>query len=147
MSTSPAIYWLYQSTSVHTRKLHGSKARLCKQLRSPGIDSTSLGSLLGRYAKSVCCTGPPGWESIPGLLKRSTNTGSGGPVRGTTNRVVVPARQAGNRFLGSLKRFTNTGSGLAFHPRCTALYGQQTCEAFFDVLTGARTATEHFNCN
>jgi hypothetical protein len=21
-------------------------------------------------------TGPPGWESIPGLLKRSTNTGS-----------------------------------------------------------------------
>ncbi len=29
---------------------------------------------------------------------------------GTANRVVVPARQAGNRFLGSLKRFTNTGS-------------------------------------
>jgi hypothetical protein len=26
-------------------------------------------------------------------------------------RVVVPARQAGNRFLGFLKRFTNTGSG------------------------------------
>ncbi len=29
---------------------------------------------------------------------------------GTTNRVVVPARQAGNLFLGSLQRSTNTGS-------------------------------------
>ncbi len=33
------------------------------------------------------------------------------PGRGTTNRVVVPPRQAGNRFLGSITRFTNTGSG------------------------------------
>jgi len=24
-----------------------------------------------------CRIGPPGWESIPGLLKRFTNTGSG----------------------------------------------------------------------
>ena len=31
---------------------------------------------------------------------------------GTSNRVVVPARQAGNRFLGFLiNSFTNTGSG------------------------------------
>ncbi len=29
---------------------------------------------------------------------------------GTPDRVVVPAPQAWNRFLGSLKRFTNTGS-------------------------------------
>jgi hypothetical protein len=28
----------------------------------------------------------------------------------TTNRVVVPSRQAGNRCLDRLKRFTNTGS-------------------------------------
>jgi hypothetical protein len=31
---------------------------------------------------------------------------------GTSNRVVVPARQAGNRFLGSLKRFTNSASDI-----------------------------------
>jgi hypothetical protein len=31
---------------------------------------------------------------------------------GTSNKVVVPARQAGNRFLSYLiKRFKNTGSG------------------------------------
>jgi hypothetical protein len=34
-----------------------NRARICKRLRSPGIDL-------------------PGWESIPGLLKRFTNTGS-----------------------------------------------------------------------
>ncbi len=50
------------------------RARICKHLRSPGIDSK---------------------ESIP-------------PVNvawraGTSNRVVVPACQAGNQFLGSLK--------------------------------------------
>ncbi len=41
------------------------------------IDSTSLCSLAGQYDIKGCRTGPPGWESIPGLLKRSTNTGSG----------------------------------------------------------------------
>ncbi len=39
------------------------RARIFKRLRSPGIDSE----------ESI----PPGWESIPGLLKRFTNTGSG----------------------------------------------------------------------
>jgi hypothetical protein len=29
----------------------------------------------------ACRTAPPGWESIPGLLKMFTNTGSGGPVQ------------------------------------------------------------------
>jgi hypothetical protein len=47
-------------------------ARICKRLRSPGIDVA--------------------WRA------------------GTSNRVVVPAHQAKNRFLGSLKRFTNLGS-------------------------------------
>jgi hypothetical protein len=31
-------------------------------------------ALAGQY-KYGCRTGPPGWESIPGLLNRSTNTG------------------------------------------------------------------------
>ncbi len=37
-------------------------AFICKRLRSPGIDSEELI--------------PPGWESIPVLLKSYTNTGS-----------------------------------------------------------------------
>jgi hypothetical protein len=39
-----------------------SRARIRKRLRRPGIDSEEWI--------------PPGWESIPGLLKRFTNTGS-----------------------------------------------------------------------
>ncbi len=50
------------------------RARICKRLRSPGIDSKELF--------------PPAY-----LAWRA----------GMTNSVVVPARQVGNRFLGSLK--------------------------------------------
>jgi hypothetical protein len=53
------------------------RARICKRLRSQGIDSASLCSLAGRYAKQGCRSDPPGWESIPGLLKRFTNSCSG----------------------------------------------------------------------
>ncbi len=49
-------------------------ARICKRLRSPGID----------YEESIPQAFVAWWAS-------------------STNRVVVPARQAGNRFLGSLK--------------------------------------------
>jgi hypothetical protein len=57
------------------------RARICKRLRSlgidsEGIDSASLCSLAGRYDKQGYRTGPPDWESKPGLLKRFTNTGS-----------------------------------------------------------------------
>ncbi len=45
--------------------------------RSRGIDSAILCSLAGRYDKQGCHTGSPGWESIHGLLKRFTDTGSG----------------------------------------------------------------------
>ncbi len=45
------------------------RARICKRLRSPGIDSASLCSLAGRNYKKGWRTGPPGWESILGLLK------------------------------------------------------------------------------
>ncbi len=38
-----------------------------------------------------------------------------------SNRVDVPALQAGNRFLGSLKRFINTGSELCWNFR--TIYG------------------------
>ncbi len=43
--------------------LTNSRARICKRLRRPAIDSEESTS--------------PGWESIPGLLKRFKNTGSG----------------------------------------------------------------------
>jgi hypothetical protein len=51
-----------------------TQARICKRLRSLGIDSK----------ESI----PPGYVAWGA---------------GTSIRVVVPARQAGNRFLGSLK--------------------------------------------
>jgi hypothetical protein len=54
-----------------------ARARICKHLRSPGIQPASPCSLAGRYVKLGCRTGPPGWESILCSLKRFTNTGSG----------------------------------------------------------------------
>jgi hypothetical protein len=51
------------------------RVRISKLLWSPGIDSASLCRLAGRYDKKGCCTGPLGWEPIPRLLKRFTNTG------------------------------------------------------------------------
>jgi hypothetical protein len=55
-------------------QMEAVRARICKSLWSPGIDSD---------------------DSIPPAYVAWRV--------GTTNRVVVPARQAGNRFLGSLK--------------------------------------------
>jgi hypothetical protein len=37
------------------------RARICKHLRSPGIDSVSLCSLVGQYDNPICRTGPPGY--------------------------------------------------------------------------------------
>ncbi len=80
----PAAYWRKINTSWNFSEVVDggpfiisrwhSRARICKCLWSPGIDSE---------------------EAIPPLyLARRA---------GTSNRVVVPARQAENRFLGSLK--------------------------------------------
>ncbi len=44
--------------------------------RFPGIDTASLCSLADLYVKKGCRTGLPGWESIPALLKRFTNSGT-----------------------------------------------------------------------
>jgi hypothetical protein len=55
------------------------RARICKRSRSPGIDSVSLCSLESRYVKKGCYPGTSDWESIPGLLKRLTNSVSGIP--------------------------------------------------------------------
>jgi hypothetical protein len=57
------------------------RARICKRLRSPGIDFKE--SIPPAYVASRAGTsigfraGPPGWESIPGLHKKFTNSGSG----------------------------------------------------------------------
>jgi hypothetical protein len=64
---------------INTKESIGARARICKRLWRPGIDSED--SIPPAYVA---------WRA------------------GTTNRVVVPARQAGNRFLN---RFTNTVSG------------------------------------
>ena len=60
--------------TVFCRAVLLGQARVCKQLKSPGIDSEE-------------------WIPPAYVARRP----------GTTNRVVVLARQAGNRFLGSLK--------------------------------------------
>jgi hypothetical protein len=56
------------------------RARICKLLWCPGIDSEESilqpMFLAGRYDRKGSRTGPPGWESIPGLNKRFTNAGS-----------------------------------------------------------------------
>ncbi len=36
-------------------------ARICKRLKSSGIDSASLCSMAGRYDNPICHTGPPGY--------------------------------------------------------------------------------------
>ncbi len=64
----------YLETVCRTVVCENTRARFCKRIRRPGIDSE---------------------ESIPPAYVAGR--------AGTTNRVVVPARQAGNRFLGSLK--------------------------------------------
>jgi hypothetical protein len=56
-------------------------ACICKRLWSPGIDSEESISpayvaCLAGTTNRVVVPGPPGWESILGLLKRSINTGS-----------------------------------------------------------------------
>jgi hypothetical protein len=51
------------------------------QNRFRGIDAASLCCLAGRYNIQGCRTGPPGWESISGLLKGSTNTSSAQRLR------------------------------------------------------------------
>jgi hypothetical protein len=43
-----------------------------------------LCSMSGRYDKYGCSTGPSGWESTPGLLKRFTNTGPSNLLSGST---------------------------------------------------------------
>ncbi len=59
------------------------RARICKRLWSPEIDSD----------ESISPAYVVWWSGLS-----------------TTNTVVVPARQAGNRFLSSWRGFTNTGS-------------------------------------
>ncbi len=46
--------------------------------RVRGILSASYVAWRAGTTNRVVVRGPPGWKSIPGLLKRSTNTGSGG---------------------------------------------------------------------
>jgi hypothetical protein len=55
---------------IHQSATQKSRARICKRLRSPGIDS-----------KETISPAHVAWRA------------------GTSNRVIVPARQAGNRFL------------------------------------------------
>ncbi len=67
-----------QAVNVNLGKGEITWARICKRLWSPGIDSEE--SIPPAYAAWRAGTtnrvAVPGWESISGLLKRFTNTGS-----------------------------------------------------------------------
>ncbi len=75
------------------------RARFCKRLRRPGID----------FEDSI----PPAYVAWRA---------------GTTNRVVVPDRQAGNRFLGSLK-----GLQIRTQNRRTVYSGRRRCRNKVDA--------------
>jgi hypothetical protein len=51
------------------------RARICKRLRSSGIDSTSLCNLAGRYDKYGCPSVRQAGNRFLGSLKRFRNTG------------------------------------------------------------------------
>jgi hypothetical protein len=70
------------------------QSRIFKHLKSPGIDSPA------NVARARTCKRlwRPGIDSEESILSAYVAWRAG-----TTNRVVVLARQAGNRFLGSLK--------------------------------------------
>ncbi len=76
---SKCVWWLAVTHSE----------RICKCLRSPGIDSEEsippayVAWRAGTTNRVSYGTGPPGWESIPGLFKRFTNTGSGYTIPGS----------------------------------------------------------------
>jgi hypothetical protein len=72
----PHFFYKLSRFALQRRKIIEKKprARICKRLRSPGIDSK---------------------ESIP--------PANAAWQAGTTNRVIAQARRAGNRFLDSLK--------------------------------------------
>ncbi len=61
--------WLVRWTVVPVQKIFvlpwllscQPRVRICKRLRSPGIDSARLCSLAVRYYKQGCRTGPPGY--------------------------------------------------------------------------------------
>jgi hypothetical protein len=88
----------YGQVSIETE----TRVRICKRLRSPGIDSEEL--ILPAY-----------------VALRA----------GTTKRVVVPARQAGNRFLGSLK-------GLQIRLKFESVFGMSLS------ISAARLHTVHW---
>ncbi len=74
ISTTVTVHSKQLTTHMWVWECTLYRARICKRLRRPGIDSED--SIPPAYVA---------WRA------------------GTKNRVVVPARQAGNRFLGSLK--------------------------------------------
>ncbi len=73
-NSSSGPYLFRQKPEESIPPVHITRARICKRLRGPVIDSED--SILPAYVA---------WRAR------------------TTNRVAVPARQAGNRFVGSIK--------------------------------------------
>jgi hypothetical protein len=78
VSNTPVSQILFMNFEAGGRLFHQSPN--CKRLRSPGIDSNESfppAYEAWRAGKSNMVIGPPGWESIPRLLKSLRNSGSG----------------------------------------------------------------------
>ncbi len=74
MTQAQAVNWV----NVNLRKDEITWARICKRLWSPGIDfeESIPPAYAAWWAGTTNRNAVPGWESIPGLLQRFTNTGS-----------------------------------------------------------------------
>jgi hypothetical protein len=95
---------------MERKKQH--RARICKRLWSPEIDS-----------------------------KESIQPAYVGCRAGTTNRVVVPARQAGNRFLGSLKGLQIRDLEYLGARRSAVILSVMRAAAVMALLTACRRPT------
>ncbi len=68
-----SMWWLERLTAdANVATVLSPNESLSKESIPPASVAWRTGT-----SNRVCRTGPPGWESIPGLLKRFTNSGSG----------------------------------------------------------------------
>jgi hypothetical protein len=95
-----------------------ARDRICKRLRGPGIDSEE--SILATYVA---------WRA------------------GTSNRVVLPARQAAGRFLGSLKGLQIRAQGvLAAHLLYINIFISAACKTHICIFSVYFLHCTHIDC-
>jgi hypothetical protein len=98
-----AVYWPFLGLSPTILFPLNSRARICKRSRSPGIDSeelippTYVAWRAGTANREGCRTGPPGWKSIPELLKCLQVRAPSRPSMALDSPIFLLGRQGGRR--------------------------------------------------